>query len=88
MRVCSTRHDVFQSAIALVVGCPERPVVHKNNPGEMPTFAQYVEKHIVAMCTRVTASTQRTYEICFEHQLSSHFGAVKINKIGELEIEE
>lgn len=40
------------------------------------------------MCTRVKASTQRNYEVCIEHHLSPHFGSVKINKIGELEIEE
>jgi integrase len=65
-----------------------RKVVEGYKPGEMPTFAQYIERHLIAMCTRVKPSTQRNYEVCINHHLAPHFGATRINKIGELEIEE
>ena len=65
-----------------------RKVVEGYKPGEMPTFAQYVATHFEAMCTRVRPSTRRGYEGCIKHHLTPHFGATKINKIGELEIEE
>src|SRR5262249_40642473 len=65
-----------------------RKVVEGYKPGEMPTFKQYVATHFEAMCTRVRRSTRRGYEGCISHHLAPHFGTTKINKIGELEIEE